>query len=1146
MPSAAPRVGFIPTVIPTPRTPPAPPSAAPVATTTEMPTIFIYMPPSAAPAVAPAKPSAAPTALPSFSPDTSLPSRSPTPAVAPAKPSAAPTALPSFSPETSPPSWSPSMSPSAAPGIPSMPPVRPSAAPTTGPSLSPAALPSPPPTLVPSALPSQPPSGPPSTGPSMAPTASPFAVPTLTPTGSPTMPPVASPTFPPTPQPRGTPTASPLLPTMPPVMAPSSEPTNTPTVQPTLGMRQPTPAPTEHPAVQPTSGPSDLRPGPSARPSQAPSQRPTSPRAPLPSGGPSESPRAPTSLPTRLPLPGNGRPSGSPTVAPSRSPSVSPVPPAPPPPPVPSPPPGPPTSSTPMPTPLAPGPITIEVGGKCLEVDVTKVIPGLDLNSLLPSLEGRDAITPEKCDGNDGQNWMFGNGTIELAMRPDLCIGASSDSKNYTARLMACDDVENNNLTFDPVAGTISGNGKCFWVPEGQEGHDGMRIIPCSQGSTRFEVHHVKEESSSSLALAAAAGAAFALAIALCCVVVWLLRRKRQPEDGRDSESYQELLTVGSRPKPCVPKNWQRGQLLGRGSFGSVYMGIRQDGTLMAVKTVQIGSGLDEDQLGALMREVEVMSTLSHEHIVDYYGITYDQDTNELCIYMEYMDGGSLGSFVRKLQEPLREPAAAAYLRQILLGVGYLHSHGVIHRDLKGDNILMAQEGRCVKIADFGTSKRLKAGALGEAHQTAATTMAGTPLWMAPEVINAGEKKGEKKEAYTFKADVWSVGVVACELLNRGKPPWPAYQTTWQAVFAIGHHEADLPPEIPKEMGPDALDFLRRCFSPDPAKRAPVEELLAHKWLTASEIGAAEPATCIQDIAELRRAYDAAESQRDSTLEDSEFGSGWTPNAMLAGGSPVASLPAAGATCQSELDWTLSGSVGAGRSGELVKGRGRSMRKVASPRAQTARPVTSPGMGTILKDLRQSSAFPRHATAEASAGGLLQADSFRRRSVTGDEVPKHSAGRGLGQTDTIGWGSILSDVAPSPVSPGSGLSTGADRVGQNAPADRTVGGVDRTMGAFGTHVDRTMGTAVDRTMGATMDRTLRDTLIQTVGRTGISASCSIDVPLPQQAASVGRHPPRSPTKHQGRPALDTLLQGQGGPPQSPSLRSPRRVTRKKV
>ena len=210
---------------------------------------------------------------------------------------------------------------------------------------------------------------------------------------------------------------------------------------------------------------------------------------------------------------------------------------------------------------------------------------------------------------------------------------------------------------------------------------------------------------------------------------------------------------------------------------------------------------------------------LENTFIKQYYGASIDDEG--LNIFMECIHGGTLGEFVRKLKRALDETTAIAYVRQILFGVGYLHKHEILHRDLKADNILMGSEGQ-LKLADFGTSKKLD---IGDSRKS---FLSGTPLWMAPEAITS-------PSGVTLKADIWSVGCVTCELLNQGKPAWPTegFDTTWQAMYTVGNWKEPLPPCAPKSpaVSEEAVDFLKICLSPDSEKRWSADNLLNHHWL---------------------------------------------------------------------------------------------------------------------------------------------------------------------------------------------------------------------------------------------------------------------------------------------------------------------------
>eukprot|EP01065_Artemidia_motanka_P025171 TRINITY_DN3008_c0_g1_i1.p1 TRINITY_DN3008_c0_g1~~TRINITY_DN3008_c0_g1_i1.p1 ORF type:complete len:857 (+),score=199.13 TRINITY_DN3008_c0_g1_i1:50-2620(+) len=349
-------------------------------------------------------------------------------------------------------------------------------------------------------------------------------------------------------------------------------------------------------------------------------------------------------------------------------------------------------------------------------------------------------------------------------------------------------------------------------------------------------------------------GAGFLLSAAIVGGLICMCNRQRVQRGRQLAEAHNELRIIRERerkykqerqeemraplnapPKPrrarglsAVPNHWQRVQLLGKGSFGKVYLGLRPDGTFFAVKVLELTADSSTEKLEELMREVDVMSRLANAHIVEYYGCAFESQKHELHIFMEYEQGGSIGALVRRMELPLSDETASTYMQQILLGVTYLHGKDVIHRDLKGDNVLLSAEGIC-KLADFGTSKRVVDGA--------AATITGTPAWMAPEVISAGAKGAGRApgESYTYAADIWSCGIITCELLNRGKPPWPRFESAWQAAFTIGSWSKELPPEVP-EVSPLCRSFMLKCLDPAPERRPSAQSLLRHAFVRGAKV----------------------------------------------------------------------------------------------------------------------------------------------------------------------------------------------------------------------------------------------------------------------------------------------------------------------
>ena len=204
-------------------------------------------------------------------------------------------------------------------------------------------------------------------------------------------------------------------------------------------------------------------------------------------------------------------------------------------------------------------------------------------------------------------------------------------------------------------------------------------------------------------------------------------------------------------------KNLTLGRLLGRGNFGSVYVGILKTGALVAVKVVELNVNEHGEATGKadITKEVEFIRNMVHPNVISYKSCWIDPQQQKMHIVMEYAVGGSLTSLVKGCASRLSESVASKYIKQAVSGLAYLHSYGIIHRDIKGDNILLDAEGR-VKLADFGCAKEVS-------KSTGVGTFVGTPYWMAPEVM----KMKFQSTGYNRKADVWSIGCTTIEVLTR-------------------------------------------------------------------------------------------------------------------------------------------------------------------------------------------------------------------------------------------------------------------------------------------------------------------------------------------------------------------------------------------
>ncbi|KAG6907349.1 hypothetical protein DXG01_009233 [Tephrocybe rancida] len=287
-----------------------------------------------------------------------------------------------------------------------------------------------------------------------------------------------------------------------------------------------------------------------------------------------------------------------------------------------------------------------------------------------------------------------------------------------------------------------------------------------------------------------------------------------EDEDEDEDDEGPEAVTSRGGNK------WIKGALIGAGSFGKVYLGMdAANGLLMAVKQVELPTGSAPNQerkksmLSALEREIELLKNLQHANIVQYLYSSLDDEF--LNIFLEYVPGGSVTALLRNYGA-FEEPLVKNFVRQILEGLNYLHERDIIHRDIKGGNILVDNKGG-IKISDFGISKKVDDNLL-TGNRVNRPSLQGSVFWMAPEVV--------KQSAHTRKADIWSVGCLVVEMLT-GEHPW-AQLTQMQAIFKIG---SSAKPTIPSDISAEAQDFLRLTFELDHEARPSAAELLQHPWI---------------------------------------------------------------------------------------------------------------------------------------------------------------------------------------------------------------------------------------------------------------------------------------------------------------------------
>jgi len=254
-------------------------------------------------------------------------------------------------------------------------------------------------------------------------------------------------------------------------------------------------------------------------------------------------------------------------------------------------------------------------------------------------------------------------------------------------------------------------------------------------------------------------------------------------------------------------------------------------------------------EVDSLRREIRVMWDLKHDNIVRYIGTA--KSRRYLFIILEYVTGGSIAGMIAQFG-PFSEKLLRRFTLHITRGLEYLHSRGIIHRDIKGANILVSDQG-IAKLADFGCSKQL----VGMCTQSASSAVEeeslkmirGSVPWMAPEVI--------KQSGHGRSSDIWSLGATVIEMAT-GKPPWPEFSNNLAALFHVATSQQ--PPPVPVQASVACAEMLSRCLVIDPAERATAAELLQDCVFLLTNAAAAAAAASVTH----RRSHSSSSSQSHS------------------------------------------------------------------------------------------------------------------------------------------------------------------------------------------------------------------------------------------------------------------------------------------
>lgn len=278
-------------------------------------------------------------------------------------------------------------------------------------------------------------------------------------------------------------------------------------------------------------------------------------------------------------------------------------------------------------------------------------------------------------------------------------------------------------------------------------------------------------------------------------------QRRRDALERKDRKTLEQLAQICTPLDPT--KLYKNLSKIGQGASGGVFLADPVLGKQkVAIKQMRLEKQPKKDLIA---NEILVMKQAKHENIVNFRdSFIYRGD---LWIVMDYMEGGSLTDVIS--HNMMTEPQIGAVCRETLKGLAHLHASGVIHRDIKSDNILLSLEGD-IKLTDFGYCAQITE------TQKRRNTLVGTPYWMAPEVIT--------RKDYDSRIDVWSLGIMVIEMIE-GEPPYLKEQPVKALYMIISNGTPDI--REPEHITDMLKSFLDRCLRVNVDERATAKELLA-------------------------------------------------------------------------------------------------------------------------------------------------------------------------------------------------------------------------------------------------------------------------------------------------------------------------------
>ena len=285
---------------------------------------------------------------------------------------------------------------------------------------------------------------------------------------------------------------------------------------------------------------------------------------------------------------------------------------------------------------------------------------------------------------------------------------------------------------------------------------------------------------------------------------------------------FSDILSISSNPEELFTLLYP----IGHGGFGTVYKAVHNStNTVVAIKILNFiknnaqldnKKNLSSNYFSAQQETSMMKLGNKSKYIVNYYGSYYSRKSNTLWLILEYCSSGSVIDLMLAMKRKYTEIEISTIIENVLQGLIIIHSMNLIHRDIKGANILLSEDGYA-KIGDFGVGIRLPES-LGYRN-----SKKGSPYWMSPQVV--------KNINYDMKTDIWSLGITCAELSN-GKPPFSDLNPK-NVMEKIASSAPTVNDVIKKnEHSEEFYDFVKQCLEVDPHKRPSAKELINHKFIT--------------------------------------------------------------------------------------------------------------------------------------------------------------------------------------------------------------------------------------------------------------------------------------------------------------------------